>query len=121
MVQEDQAARPPWFRSLPLWFRLLGLPIAVAITYGMYQARGLPMAIVAGAVYGGLALALLWWKQTLAWSAAHPLLDSLAAAPVMFVSLATLTDLPLLLCGIGAVAVASVLVLVNYRRLRRKA
>ncbi|WP_146103683.1 hypothetical protein [Nonomuraea solani] len=109
--REDAAPRGAAGRSLRWLPRVILPPVAVLITIGMYDRRGVVMAIVAAITYGTLA-ALSWLpaERLTRWSREHPMIDGLFFAPLLFAGLAYLTSLSLLICLVIA-AIGTVLLL----------
>ncbi|MBO3746801.1 hypothetical protein J5X84_12050 [Streptosporangiaceae bacterium NEAU-GS5] len=107
-------------RRLPLWIRLLGIPLCVAVVWSMTEERGWIMGVVAGVVYVPFAIGMLWWGRMTAWAGEHPVLDSLIQLPVVFVGLALITSMPLWLCAVIGFSLGAALVALSayVRRLR---
>lgn len=95
----------------PLWFRLFLVLTLGLMTAGLFSSRGVVVGVVAGVVFGAMALtALLAWDQMVEWSRKHPLLENLVFGPVMFLAIAKITHLALYICGLiaaGVVALSS--------------
>ena len=105
---------------LPLWLRLMGVPLCVAIVWAMTDERGWVMGIVAGLVYVPLAISMLVWDRFSGWAKAHPLLESLVQLPIVFVALALITAMPLWVCAVVGLTLGALLVgLSAYMRHRR--
>jgi hypothetical protein len=107
------------WRTPPRWLALLLLPIAVYLTVSLTEKHGLAVGVLAGVVYGGLALVALFFNQVRAWSKAHPVLDSLVIIPLIFLALAYVTPLPLLMCA-AVTAVCGLTWLVIAALIRRR-
>ncbi|MEU7003791.1 hypothetical protein [Nonomuraea sp. NPDC046570] len=98
---EAPPARKGWSRP-PLWLRLLAFPVALLASLAVAGERGLVMGLAAGTLYGLQATSLLIWDRMVAWSDAHPYLDDLVILPILFFTLATFTDMPLLYCALAS-------------------
>ncbi|GIH76644.1 hypothetical protein [Planobispora longispora] len=122
MAHSDQPAVPagkPFWNRPPIWLRALGVPIALAVTLRMFDGRGLSMAVVAGVVYGALAIGLLAWDRFVIWGREHPLLDVLASGPVMFITLALVTPLSPAVCAATAAGFTVLLAVLKHLQRRR--
>ncbi len=83
----------------PAWFRLVGAVGLTAAALGLVAKRGAAVGIIAGVIYGSIGLAtLLAWEQTTAWSKGHPLLDSLIIVPLLFLTVAYITNFSVGMC-----------------------
>ena len=108
----------------PLWFRLIGAVLFIALPAGLWVKRGVAVGLVAAIVYGFIALStLLAWQQISAWSKRHPLLDGLIVVPLLFLAVAYLTHLSTGVCVLIAVLAGAPLVGLSaarrHRRIRR--
>ncbi|MEV0390183.1 hypothetical protein [Nonomuraea sp. NPDC050643] len=109
--REDAAPPSAAGRSLRWLPRVILPPVAVLITIGMYDKRGVVMAVIAAITYGTLA-AISWLppERLTRWSRAHPVIDGLFFAPLLFAGLAYLTSLSPAICLVIA-AIGTVLLL----------
>ncbi|GAA3791402.1 hypothetical protein GCM10022226_07990 [Sphaerisporangium flaviroseum] len=108
------------WRRPPTWVSLLLFPIAVLLAFAITEKRGIVLGVLAGVVYGSLAVAGLALDRVSAWSKAHPVLDSIIMPPLLFFALAYLTPLSLIIClAITAAAAVPWFVLSTLVRRRR--
>ncbi|GIH99671.1 hypothetical protein [Planobispora takensis] len=111
-------ARRSFWEKPPVWFRALGIPVALLVTLQMSDERGPLMGAFAGAVYGSLAISLLLWDRFVLWGREHPLLDALGFGPVMFIALAFVTSLSPAVCA--AIAAGTTVPFVVLKHLQRR-
>ena len=115
---------PSWITGRsrpPVWFRLIGCLGLTAATTGLFAKRGVAVGVVAVAVYGLLSFSyLLAWERVRDWSKRHPLLDSLAIVPMLFLALAYCTRLSTVICVLIA-AIAGPLLMTPAHARRRAA
>ncbi|MEU4231365.1 hypothetical protein AB0F17_44320 [Nonomuraea sp. NPDC026600] len=86
-------------RRFRWWPGIILTPVAVVITLGMIEKRGVVIGIIAALTYG--TLAIVGWippHRLMRWSRQHPVLDELFFAPLLFGGLAYLTPLSLVMC-----------------------
>jgi hypothetical protein len=100
---------------------LLVLPaglLGVLVGAGVANERGDAVGLPAAAFYAGLfAIGVLRWDELVAWGKRHPVADRAVMAPLMFFTLALLTELPLLACaGLGVLAAVLLVVVDALRR-----
>jgi hypothetical protein len=97
--------------------------LGVLLTVGVWDRRGTVAGFVALAVSCIVfAVGAFKHQAVVSWSNAHPILDSALLAPLVFLALASLTDLTLALCAvIGLAAWLLLLPLVLRRREREPA
>lgn len=91
---------------------------AVAVTVRAFDTRGWVVAAIAAVFWGWMTLGTRQNpSRMIAWSRAHPVLDSMVMLPVAFLAFAILTRIGLGWCALGAVALwLAVLVLGTHRR-----
>ncbi|WP_248962916.1 hypothetical protein [Sphaerisporangium perillae] len=116
------SAQPTFdWRRPSVWLGLLLIPIDIYLTIALTEKHGLAVGILAGVVYGSLTLVSLAYNRVVAWSKAHPLLDSLILLPLVFLALAYLTPLSLVMCAvITAACGVPWLALTTFARRRHK-
>ncbi|GIH90732.1 hypothetical protein ACFFMN_26750 [Planobispora siamensis] len=122
MTHPDQPAtrdQRSFWEKPPIWLRALGIPIALLATLQMSDERGPLMGVLAGVVYGSLAIGLLAWDRFMVWGREHPLLDTLSFGPVMFLVLATLTPLSPMVCAAAAAGATVLFVVLKHLQRRR--
>lgn len=113
----DFAGRPP-----ARWQQVACVLIAVFLPVSAWQDRGAVVGLVAFAVYTPVFLAGAFrHARLLKWSARWPVLDAALFVPLVFVPVATLTDLSLGVCALVALAAGALLVLLVLRRTRARA
>ncbi|TYB62253.1 hypothetical protein FXF51_26450 [Nonomuraea sp. PA05] len=119
MTDADNVAPSRTKQRIAQWFSRVFLAlVAVAITLGMIDKRGVAMGVLAALTYGALA-ATVWvpFQRLMDWSRRHPMLDGLCFAPILLCGLAYLTSLSLLWClGIAVIGTALLLAVVGWRR-----
>ncbi|HWT93457.1 MAG TPA: hypothetical protein VN238_10705 [Solirubrobacteraceae bacterium] len=113
----DFAARSP-----ARWQQAACVLIAVFLPVSAWQDRGAIVGLIAFAVYTPLFLVGAFrHARVLAWSARRPVLDAALFVPLVFVPVATLTDLSLAVCALIALGVGALLTLLVLRRTRARA
>lgn len=97
-----------WAEHPPVWMRLVAVPLFALVALGLASRRGWVVGVIAGVVYGVIALCFAVVPDgTAAWSRRHPILDGAVLGPLVFLALAYIAPWPLWLClAIGAMGVA---------------
>ena len=88
----------------PTWMRWSYLPIFALVVFAVTQRRGWMVGAVAAVVYGGMYLAsALSPAGFVSWSRNHPKSDGAFLGPLLFLTLAVITNLSLWWCLLGGV------------------